>query len=494
MELCKILALTVIVFVRLAGGEAQNSTAPALGGRVMKNGWQNGPNQRGTITIIWSCLSTILACTWTILHLNVPGHEDSLLIRIRRKAKWMLITILFPEFIFSKAICELQMAVDDLYSMKQMGNTVCWDVEFSWKLKILHGMLHLIRKPFMPGETAYSEFISIAPASRCAPKVKTVTHPSVQAFDSGLLQGKRRTWTLTHSYFANMGGFERYKDLEIMPLTANALVHCCIGKDHDPLPTLSLQKEDIEDKSKADGFVKAVAVAQISWLVLSVIVRAQKRMPISQVEICTVAFAVLAVLTYLANLSKPKDIGTPVRFRVSLDTYNCEASKFTGTPIFHRRMLAPSENFNPVGVSRIKNDFVRLEGYIPPMAMNMSIATIIFGGLHCLAWYFHFPTDAELGIWMGTAVASATIPTVALMINAVAAWSIDRANSNCWKAFNEPEEVSRNEMRCYIQDTLRLTNQKLPESQQHVKDHWVCDPILNTPSSRNLLMLLYRST
>lgn len=475
------LVLTVIVFGRLAAGEAQNSTAPAAGSSVMKNGWQNGPNQRGTITIIWSCLSTILACTWTILHLNVPSREDSLLIKIRRKAKWMLITILFPEFIFSKAICELQMAVDDLYSMKQMkqmGDTVCWDVEFSWKLEILHGMLHLIRKPFMPRETAYEESNSTAPASRCAPKVQTITHPSFQAFDSRLLQGKRRTWTLTHSYFANMGGFERYKGLEVMPLTANALVHCCIGKDHDPLPTLSLQKEDIEDKSKADGFVKVVAVAQISWLILSVIVRAQKRMPISQIEICTVAFAVLAVLTYLANWSKPKDIGTPVRFRVVRDTYNCEAAKFTGTPIFHRRMLAPSENFNPVGVSRIKNDFVRLEGYIPPMAINMSIATIIFGGLHCLAWYFQFPTNAELGIWMGAAVASATIPTVALMINTVAAWSIDRANLNCWKAFNGPEEVSREEMRSYIQHTLRSTNQELPESQQHVNDHWVCDPIL----------------
>lgn len=39
-------------------------------------GWVTSPNQRGTADIIWTCLLTILACSWTILHLNIPANTN----------------------------------------------------------------------------------------------------------------------------------------------------------------------------------------------------------------------------------------------------------------------------------------------------------------------------------------------------------------------------------------------------------------------------------
>src|SRR5438045_2076093 len=77
------------------------------------------PEIRGTFNILWSCLFTLLICTWTIQHLNVPaqkpretkscweGLKDLLrrkgsrnlrvalgwsLRRVWRRVKWMLIT------------------------------------------------------------------------------------------------------------------------------------------------------------------------------------------------------------------------------------------------------------------------------------------------------------------------------------------------------------------------------------------------------------------
>jgi hypothetical protein len=35
------------------------------------------PEGRGTLDMLWSSLFTIIACTWTILHLNVPEQQDS---------------------------------------------------------------------------------------------------------------------------------------------------------------------------------------------------------------------------------------------------------------------------------------------------------------------------------------------------------------------------------------------------------------------------------
>jgi hypothetical protein len=244
----------------------------------MKLGWQDGPNQRGTLTILWSCLSTVVACTWTILHLNVPGTCDKAGRKILRKAKWMLVTVLFPEFLFSKAVCELQMAVDDLYAMKQkkklLGRKFQWEVEeFGWGLQFLHGLFHLFSKPL---ETESSDEEEKSAGAMGVDDVPTgdghalakqaAIYPSTNSYDPQVWPHER-VWTLTHSYFANMGGFERHHPPEMgnpcqgnsceeqksNPITAYALVNCCVGKEHDPLPDLYLERDDIEDKAKLTG-------------------------------------------------------------------------------------------------------------------------------------------------------------------------------------------------------------------------------------------------
>lgn len=418
-----------------------------------QTGWQAGPSQRGTITIVWSCLSTVIACTWTILHLNVPRRCDSAWDKTRRKTKWMIITILFPEFIFSKAVCELQMAVDDLYAMKEKerAGVLEWKVRFGPGVQFLHKLFNPFKyfgRALASGRTSRAgQYTCTSPEKPATTGVnegwlaKVVTHPSTFSYDPDMSRDEERVWTLTHSYFANMGGFERHRNPNpnfnaIIPVTANTLINCCVGSDHDPLPTLALDENDINDKAKADWFLKSIAVAQISWLILSVIVRAVRKLPISQLEICASAFAVLAIATYFANWPKPKDVGTSVRFRVLADTYQCEAQKYHGEPFF-RRQIKPSGTLGAVVGCRIENDFVRLDGWLPTMAIAMAISTSVFGGLHCLAWNFEFPTKAELGTWMVASVLSATIPTFALLVNIVFVSGIQGAVRTCQKNFDQ---------------------------------------------------------
>ncbi|KAG7041283.1 Major facilitator superfamily domain general substrate transporter protein [Colletotrichum scovillei] len=47
----------------MATGAANTSTPDLVG-------WVAGPETRGTLTLVWSCVITIFACTWTVLHLN----------------------------------------------------------------------------------------------------------------------------------------------------------------------------------------------------------------------------------------------------------------------------------------------------------------------------------------------------------------------------------------------------------------------------------------
>jgi len=114
----------LVLFSVLFNTNAQNATGAISVVSELTVGWQAGPTQRGTLTLIYSCLVTVFACTWTVLHLNVPGLDDGPWIKALRKAKWMAITVLFPKFILSKAICDLRLALTLLRGVIQC-NTNC---------------------------------------------------------------------------------------------------------------------------------------------------------------------------------------------------------------------------------------------------------------------------------------------------------------------------------------------------------------------------------
>lgn len=109
--------LAIVFLCSLARGSKDTISSNAT---ITYTGWHNSPAERGTMTILWSCLTAIFACAWTILHLNVPNPGDTIWRKFWRKTKWMAVTVVFPELIFAKAVCELQMAVEDLRELKLM--------------------------------------------------------------------------------------------------------------------------------------------------------------------------------------------------------------------------------------------------------------------------------------------------------------------------------------------------------------------------------------
>ena len=88
---------------------------------IVLHGWVASSQSRGTLNILSSCFVAIIASTWTVLHLNVPGHKDSSTVRFFRKLKWLLFTIMFPEFIFAHAMEERLMAYMVLERLRNVG-------------------------------------------------------------------------------------------------------------------------------------------------------------------------------------------------------------------------------------------------------------------------------------------------------------------------------------------------------------------------------------
>lgn len=84
--------------------------------------------------------------------------------------------------------------------------------------------------------------------------------------------------------------------------------HLVDWKDHY---SRELSKENIRDKSNADGTVKLFALLQVSWFVVQSIMRAVHNLPLSQLETMTLSYVPLFIVTYYFWWAKPKDVFTP---------------------------------------------------------------------------------------------------------------------------------------------------------------------------------------
>jgi hypothetical protein len=87
--------------------------------------------------------------------------------------------------------------------------------------------------------------------------------------------------------------------------------------DPDGLKTLSQQgeidfpritKDEIQDKSKGDILSKTLVMIQTGWFVLQCIARGVERLPITELEIVTLAFAALNLVTYGLWWHKPLNV------------------------------------------------------------------------------------------------------------------------------------------------------------------------------------------
>ncbi|KAF7305714.1 hypothetical protein HMN09_00724700 [Mycena chlorophos] len=59
---------------------------------------------RTLFSIVWSCLTTIFACTWTAVHPNLPAPNIGIVANFWRKFKMMLVAMIAPELMVAFAL------------------------------------------------------------------------------------------------------------------------------------------------------------------------------------------------------------------------------------------------------------------------------------------------------------------------------------------------------------------------------------------------------
>ena len=120
--------LWLSLFTLNASASPVSSPAPSLIPTAALNvtlpahvGWYDPPNLRGTIDILWSCLSTLFVCLWVVLQLNIPAPHDGSIAKFRRKAKWMFLGFGAPEYLFMVAMIQLHDARRARWEMHKRG-------------------------------------------------------------------------------------------------------------------------------------------------------------------------------------------------------------------------------------------------------------------------------------------------------------------------------------------------------------------------------------
>jgi hypothetical protein len=89
---------------------------------VLRPGWISGPDGRGTLDIIWSSLTTILLCSWTVLCLNVPPPRWSRARTIWQKFLMAGLGVLGPEFILQLALAQWSSACRSVEAFHSLGH------------------------------------------------------------------------------------------------------------------------------------------------------------------------------------------------------------------------------------------------------------------------------------------------------------------------------------------------------------------------------------
>ncbi|KZT19425.1 hypothetical protein NEOLEDRAFT_1245852 [Neolentinus lepideus HHB14362 ss-1] len=336
-------------------------------------------------------------------------------------------------------------------------------------------------------------------------------------------------WTQTHGFFAIMGGFlifngdqpfkvvDPYKDLDKLgskerqeehqngrqhstahisqpspsAVQTSTETNTQLGDDSIPslgtasartpstppdistLPFPEITEDEIKDKSKCDWLSKGLAILQTSWFIVQCIARAIQKLPLTELELATCAFAVLNAVVYAFWWNKPQSVDCPYAIgrssrEPSVTITSLDDINKTGTSVqtsqgssvtriktyvvdvdqyFWGFLWGPgtvlNENhprilllffFSIIPLSPLVN--IIIGGEIDDQDRNidpyyggnidvddevifpciMVACSTVFGAIHCIAWSLEFPSHAEQILWRSCSLAITCLPTAEAMV------------------------------------------------------------------------------
>ena len=228
-----------------------------------------------------------------------------------------------------------------------------------------------------------------------------------------------------------------------------------------------ITKKEIQDRSKGDGLTKGLVIVQTSWFIIQCVARGVERLPITELEVLTLAFAVLNFATYWLWWNKPLNVRCPVHVPTKKSTISQVNDDWEGDMddchdmwwgIKNSVLALPGRTWTGVinAMHRARNtelwsvllpimDFGMMGGMhsdtVDPGAQSVPVSYagklteeeenlilltgilvgMTFGAVHCIAWSYQFPSHPEQIIWRSSTVAIICVPVAAAASVAISA-------------------------------------------------------------------------
>ncbi|KAF7975219.1 hypothetical protein HWV62_10168 [Athelia sp. TMB] len=378
---------------------------------------------RTLYSIVQTCVATIFACVWVAVHRNIPAPKPVLDPKLRlgpfKKAlRWLWskirdlrqpvivfsVTLLAPEWVLAWAVRQRLRAhklAEELETESEKARKI-WQENHPEDANDRSTGVLVLGSSMSPVEGGSS---AASVCTGCGP------FPYQCAWSNAKSVGKfSQVWTPAHGFFIIMGGYQASDEKgPICPLHPDEVV--ALVRDGRLVPPTG---DELSNQSKGDFLSKGVAVLQTIWFVVQCIARLTVRLPLTNLEVMTLAYTVMTVAMYAAWWDKPLNVSCAIRVpglvegRLGL----WHPSDGMWTTILFYIIGGQDEIVNLRPLQRVptfwageadSNDFIKADF----IALLVAMA---FGAVHCIAWSYTFASHAELLMWRSSAVAVIAIP------------------------------------------------------------------------------------
>ncbi|KAF9871459.1 hypothetical protein CkaCkLH20_11106 [Colletotrichum karsti] len=232
-----------------------NSTALAEIGAAP---WVNSPTVRGTLDLLLTCVVTLVACVYSVLHLNIPA-DDGKYANFFDRLRWVVVALLFPDTVLVIAVgqfLEARALRARLRRLKNEKDPDMPDYDLEFCFFVVMGGFQVPIDDVRPGPTA--------------------------------LLGRRLPGSL--------------------PLSAKGFLKMM---EHRPLESFGLvnNPKALAVRNKGSVFQKVLVVTQVLWMATQCLVRKLQGLPISLLEVHVMVHVLCAVVIYVFWFKKPMDVG-----------------------------------------------------------------------------------------------------------------------------------------------------------------------------------------
>jgi hypothetical protein len=383
-------------------------------------------------------VSILLVCTYKCLHFNIPSFEEKeagwhrvkikhwsipywpewfLIRKYLQKFGWILVIDVAPELGVGVAVKEYFEACRDLKHVKERWPDLEADLVHAFYAtmggfaealneaavrSIISPIPRLLEAPSLSksggdraSESATSAMVSVVSPSdqsqnrACASEMVQESPFDLEKHSSPPITPKapRNLRSLTLYSYGKFPFFSNSSPAEISnlnKLSKGLLILQTVQLCQDTSSaTILITKQDINDRSKTDAFTKMFAISQASWLIIQSIARVSSGLPLSQLELATMAYIVPAAVMYGFWLEKPFGVE-------HVTIVPCDKDKFpTRFDPWTKKSLFGGAVEDVLAISR------------KSWKQNVAFYTVatLFSAVHIGAWNWEFPSPVTRLLW-----------------------------------------------------------------------------------------------